>query len=84
MLKRVILPLLAASVSLSKKSTRKTTAGLKYDVDPPLRESGMSEWWQEKVLTEGKTADAAASNINRVSRTCGVIWPGSACNKEPC
>ena len=52
----------------SKKSTRKTTAGLNYDVDPPLVKHGMGDWLQQKVLTAGRTADVATDNINRLKR----------------
>ena len=67
--------------SSSKRSTRKTTAGLKYNVDPPLIKCGMGDWLQQKVLTAGKTADAAKSNIKRLQRNCQQeVWGDLAKN----
>ena len=65
------------SKSSSKKSTRNTTAGLRYDVDPPLLKRGMGDWLQQKVLTAGKTADATfhQGRIHIVAQACCCL-PG--------
>ena len=65
------------SKSSSKKFTRKTTAGLRYHVNPPLVKRGMGDWLQQKVLTAGKTADATfhQGTIHIVSQACRCL-PG--------